>query len=111
MCPEWTARSMLLICSGVPSDTSLEPLQGDRTVAEDIKLIHTSRYRCLEGSTALIGRALRDSVVAIAELELHDVADRSSNNIRDICILRSSNYYRYDLVGPLDFRNNVATYF
>lgn len=69
-----------------------------------------SRYCGLEGSAALIGRALRNSVVAIAELELNNVADGSSHNIGNICVLRSSNHYRYDLVGPLDFRNDVTAY-
>lgn len=73
------------------------------------KLIHTSRYRGLERSTSLVGSALRDSVVAIAELELNNVADRSSNNVWHIGVLRPSNYYRYNLVGPLDFRDDIAT--
>jgi hypothetical protein len=69
---------------------------------------HTGRYLGLEGSTALIGRTLGHSVVAIAELELHNIAHRSSHNVRDICVLWSSNHYRYNLVGSLDFRNDVA---
>lgn len=70
--------------------------------------IHTSWYRGLEGSTSLIRCALGDSVVAIAELELNNVADRGSNNVRDVGVLRSSHYDRYNLVGPLDFRDDIA---
>lgn len=72
------------------------------------KLIHTSRYRGLKGRASLICCALRDSVVAIAELELDNVADRGSNNVRYIGVLRSSDYHRYNLVGPLDFRDDIA---
>lgn len=49
-------------------------------------------------------------MVAIAELELNYVADRSSHNIGNICVLRSSDHDRYDLVGSLDFRNDIAAY-
>lgn len=72
-------------------------------------LIHTSRYCSLEGGTSLVCCALRDSVVAIAELELDNVADGGSNNIWDIGVLRPPNNYRYNLVGPLDFRDDIAT--
>lgn len=71
--------------------------------------MHTSRYCGLEGSTSLVCCALRDSVVAIAELELNNVSDGGSNNVRDIGVLRPPNYHRYDLIGPLDFRDDVAT--
>lgn len=47
-------------------------------------------------------------MVAIAELELNNVADRGSNDVRDIGVLRSSDYHRYNLVGPLDFRDDIA---
>lgn len=72
------------------------------------KLIHTSRNRRLERSTSLICCALRDSVIAIAELELNNVADRSSNNVRHIRVLRPSDYYWYNLVGTLHFRDHIS---
>lgn len=56
----------------------------------------------------MISRTLCDSVVAIAELELNNVADGSSNNVRDVGILRSSDYHWYNLVCPLDFRDHIA---
>lgn len=73
-----------------------------------IILIHTSRYGSLEGSTSLVRCALRDSVIAIAELELNNVADGGSNNVWDIGVLWSPNYHRYDLVGSFDFRDDIA---
>lgn len=72
------------------------------------KLIHTSRNRRLERSASLICCALRDSVIAIAELELNNVADRSSDDVRYIGVLRSSDYYWYNLVGALYFRDHIS---
>lgn len=72
------------------------------------KLIHTSRNCRLERSASLICCALRDSVISIAELELNNVADRSSNDVRHVSVLRSSDYYWYNLVGTLHFRDHIS---
>ena len=98
---------LLVVCFGLLL-TYFECPQEDGVMSQRTKFVHTSRYCSLERSTPLIRSALRNSVVATAELELDDVADRSSNNIRDIGVLWSSNYYRYNLVGPLDFRVDIA---
>lgn len=73
-----------------------------------VRLERTSRYCGLQRSASLIRCALSDSMVAITELELDNIADRRSNNVGDICILRPSDYDRYNLVGPLDFRVDIA---
>lgn len=77
-------------------------------ICKENELIHTSRYSGLEGSTSLICCALCDSVIAIAELELNNIADRGSDNVRNVCVLRSSYYDWYNLVGSLDFRDDIA---
>ena len=38
-------------------------------------------------------------MIAVAELELHDIANGGDNGVRDESVLRTTNNYRNDLVG------------
>lgn len=50
-----------------------------------------------------IGSGLGDSMVAIAKLKLHNVADGSDNGIWDECVLWSADYDGDYLVGAADW--------
>jgi hypothetical protein len=54
------------------------------------------------GRTGCVGGRLRDSVVAVRELELDDVADGGMDAVRDEGVLRAADDDRDDLVGAAE---------
>lgn len=60
----------------------------------NMSTVHTG----VHGRTGLVNGRLRDGVVSVAELELHDVAYSCDYRVRDEDILGATNDYRNDLV-------------
>lgn len=53
----------------------------------DVPAVHSARHRLLQRLARHAGRALRDRVVARAELELDDVADAGGDEVGDEGVL------------------------
>jgi hypothetical protein len=60
----------------------------------DVAAVNTG----VHGFTCCVGSGLGDGVVAVAELELHNVADCGYNRVGDESVLRAADDYRDDLV-------------
>jgi hypothetical protein len=62
----------------------------------------TAMHAALHGRTCCSSRRLGDCVVAIGELELHNVAYGSSDGVWHKRVLRSANDDGYDLAGATE---------
>jgi hypothetical protein len=74
------------------ADISLSVLEGNASAVDT----------AVHGLACCIGGALRDGVVAVAELELDDVADRGGDRVRDEYVLHATNDDGDDLTSATD---------
>lgn len=64
----------------------------------DVSAVHTA----VHGRTGFVSRRLCDGVVAVRELELYNVADGSSDGVRDEGVLGTADDDRDDLTGTAE---------
>lgn len=72
----------------------------------NVSAVNGGRHRILQRLACCTLRALRDRVVAVAELELYDIADLRRDQVRYESILRSADHYRDELIALGSSRSN-----